>query len=180
MTDLFDRAQKNEQETRDRDLANQLARRVTKTSDQDAAGNRFCLSCGEQIASERLRQRQTPCAASPVKLERARGGIAMEFDWIAKWWGVITTVVALLATGVMLWLSKTFARREELKRSEHCHGRAGPPALPASKVASTTCRPRSSSMSWAFQLRRITGTSRRSPPSSSPPITRSTCCSNSV
>lgn len=39
----------------------------------------------------------------------------MEFDWIAKWWGVITTVVALLATGVMLWLSKTFARREELK-----------------------------------------------------------------
>ena len=39
----------------------------------------------------------------------------MEFDWIAKWWGGITTVVALLATGVMLWLSKTFARREELK-----------------------------------------------------------------
>ena len=41
MTDLFDRAQKNEQETRDRDLANQLARRVTETPDQDAAGNRF-------------------------------------------------------------------------------------------------------------------------------------------
>lgn len=33
MTDLFDRAQKNEQETRDRDLANQLARRVTETPD---------------------------------------------------------------------------------------------------------------------------------------------------
>ena len=39
----------------------------------------------------------------------------MEFDWIAKWWGVITTGVAMLATIVMLWLSKTFARREELK-----------------------------------------------------------------
>jgi DnaK suppressor protein len=54
MTDLFDRAQKNEQETRDRDLANQLARRVTETPDQDAVGNRFCLSCGEQIARDRL------------------------------------------------------------------------------------------------------------------------------
>lgn len=39
----------------------------------------------------------------------------MEFDWIPKWWGVITTGVAILATVVMLWLSKTFARREELK-----------------------------------------------------------------
>ena len=39
----------------------------------------------------------------------------MEFDWIPKWWGVITTGVPILATGVMLWLSKTFARREELK-----------------------------------------------------------------
>ncbi|MBP7548170.1 MAG: DUF2730 family protein [Corallincola sp.] len=39
----------------------------------------------------------------------------MEFDWIPKWWGVITTGVAILATIVMLWLSKTFARREELK-----------------------------------------------------------------
>ena len=43
----------------------------------------------------------------------------MEFDWIAKWWGVITTVVALLATGVMLWLSKTFARREDLSKVEN-------------------------------------------------------------
>lgn len=39
----------------------------------------------------------------------------MEFDWIPKWWGVITTGVTILATIVMLWLSKTFARREELK-----------------------------------------------------------------
>ena len=39
----------------------------------------------------------------------------MELDWIPKWWGVITTGVAILATVVMLWLSKTFARREELK-----------------------------------------------------------------
>ncbi|MDM5132927.1 TraR/DksA C4-type zinc finger protein [Aeromonas piscicola] len=54
MTDLFDRAQKQEQENRDRDLANQLARRRIETPDQDAAGNRFCLSCGEQIASDRL------------------------------------------------------------------------------------------------------------------------------
>lgn len=53
MTDLFDRAQKQEQENRDRALGNQLARRRIETPDQDAAGNRFCLSCGEQIASDR-------------------------------------------------------------------------------------------------------------------------------
>ncbi|MDM5141721.1 MULTISPECIES: DUF2730 family protein [Aeromonas] len=40
----------------------------------------------------------------------------MEFDWIPKWWGVITTGVAVLATVAMLWLSKTFARREELNK----------------------------------------------------------------
>lgn len=39
----------------------------------------------------------------------------MEFDWIPKWWGVITTAVAVLATVALLWLSKTFVRREELK-----------------------------------------------------------------
>lgn len=42
----------------------------------------------------------------------------MEFDWIPKWWGVITTAVAVLATVAMLWLSKTFVRREELKQVE--------------------------------------------------------------
>lgn len=39
----------------------------------------------------------------------------MEFDWIPKWWGVITTAAAVLATVALLWLSKTFVRREELK-----------------------------------------------------------------
>ncbi|AVQ86200.1 DUF2730 domain-containing protein [Plesiomonas shigelloides] len=39
----------------------------------------------------------------------------MEFDWIPKWWGVITTIAALGMTVAMLWLSKTFARREEIK-----------------------------------------------------------------
>lgn len=42
----------------------------------------------------------------------------MEFDWIPRWWGVITTAVAVLATVAMLWLSKTFIRREELKQVE--------------------------------------------------------------
>ena len=42
----------------------------------------------------------------------------MEFDWIPRWWSVITTLVALLATVAMLWLSKTFARREELSKVE--------------------------------------------------------------
>lgn len=42
----------------------------------------------------------------------------MEFDWIPRWWGVITTVVAVLATVAMLWLSKNFARREELSKVE--------------------------------------------------------------
>ena len=42
----------------------------------------------------------------------------MEFDWIPKWWGVITTAALVLATVAMLWLSKTFVRREELKQVE--------------------------------------------------------------
>lgn len=42
----------------------------------------------------------------------------MEFDWIPRWWGVITTLVAVLATVAMLWLSKTFVRREDLKQVE--------------------------------------------------------------
>ena len=43
----------------------------------------------------------------------------MEFDWIPKWWGVITTTVAVLATLATLWLSKTFARREDLSKVEN-------------------------------------------------------------
>ena len=42
----------------------------------------------------------------------------MEFDWIPKWWSVITTLVALLVSFVLLWLSKTFARREDLEKLE--------------------------------------------------------------
>jgi hypothetical protein len=42
----------------------------------------------------------------------------MEFDWIPKWWGGITTAAAILATIAMLWLSKTFARREDLNKVE--------------------------------------------------------------
>lgn len=42
----------------------------------------------------------------------------MEFDWIPKWWGVITTAAAILATIAMLWLSKTFTRREDLNKVE--------------------------------------------------------------
>lgn len=42
----------------------------------------------------------------------------MEFDWIPKWWGVITTAAAILATIAMLWLSKTFARRKDLNKVE--------------------------------------------------------------
>ncbi|MDM5132926.1 DUF2730 domain-containing protein [Aeromonas piscicola] len=43
----------------------------------------------------------------------------MEFDWIPKWFGIISWVVSglvgLVATIVSLWLSKNFARSEELK-----------------------------------------------------------------
>ena len=42
----------------------------------------------------------------------------MEIDWIPRWWGVITTLAALIATAAMLWLSKNFARREDLKQME--------------------------------------------------------------
>ena len=42
----------------------------------------------------------------------------MEFDWIPRWWSVITTLVSLLAAIALLWLSKTFARREDLKELE--------------------------------------------------------------
>ncbi|HGK7313591.1 TraR/DksA C4-type zinc finger protein [Aeromonas hydrophila] len=80
MTDLFDRAQKQEQENRDRDLANQLARRRIETQDQDAAGNRFCLSCGEQIASDRLEAapdavRCVPCQSWCEHQGRHRHGV---------------------------------------------------------------------------------------------------------
>ena len=60
------------------------------------------------------------CGASLARAGvSTRGGIAMEFDWIPKWWGVITTTVAVLATLATLWLSKTFARREDLSKVEN-------------------------------------------------------------
>ncbi|MGU5685222.1 TraR/DksA C4-type zinc finger protein [Aeromonas allosaccharophila] len=80
MTDLFDRAQKQEQENRDLALANQRARRRIETPDQDAQGNRFCLSCGSHIASERLEAepdavRCVPCASRVESARRHRNGI---------------------------------------------------------------------------------------------------------
>ena len=80
MTDLFDRAQQQEQENRERALGNQLAKRRTETPDQDAAGNRFSLSCGEQIASERLEAapdavRCVPCQSWSEREGRNRHGI---------------------------------------------------------------------------------------------------------
>ncbi len=46
----------------------------------------------------------------------------MEFDWIPKWWGMVSYIIsgltALIATVISLWLSKTFARREELNKVE--------------------------------------------------------------
>ena len=80
MTDLFDRAQQQEQESRDRTLGNQLARRCTETPDQDSAGNRFCLSCGEQIASERRAAapdavRCVPCQSWKENAGRHRHGV---------------------------------------------------------------------------------------------------------
>lgn len=80
MTDLFDRAQQQEQESRDRAIANQLARRGTETPDQDAEGNRFCLSCGEQIARDRLEAapdavRCVPCQRWQETLGRHRHGV---------------------------------------------------------------------------------------------------------
>ncbi|MGY3943369.1 DUF2730 family protein [Aeromonas tecta] len=46
----------------------------------------------------------------------------MEFDWIPKWWGIVSYIIsglaALIATVISLWLSKTFARREDLKKVE--------------------------------------------------------------
>ena len=80
MTDLFDRAQQQEQENRERALGNQLAKRRTETPDQDAAGNRFCLNCGERIASERLEAapdavRCVPCQSWCEREGRHRHGV---------------------------------------------------------------------------------------------------------
>ena len=54
MTDWIDDACQLEQEQRDRALRQLMNNKVTETPDQDAAGNRYCLDCGEQIPNERL------------------------------------------------------------------------------------------------------------------------------
>ncbi|MEH8118448.1 TraR/DksA C4-type zinc finger protein [Aeromonas allosaccharophila] len=79
MTDLFDRAQQQEQEFRERAIA-QARRHQQEQPDQDEHGNRFCLNCGEQIASERLQAepaavRCVPCQSRNEKAGRHRYGI---------------------------------------------------------------------------------------------------------
>lgn len=72
MTDLFDRAQQQEQEFRERAIANARHHRQEQP-DQDEHGNRFCLSCGEQIAAERLQAEQDAvrCVPCQCRVERA-------------------------------------------------------------------------------------------------------------
>ncbi|MCS6113039.1 TraR/DksA C4-type zinc finger protein [Shewanella baltica] len=54
MTDLFERAQKSEQEFRDSALSHQLKYMVEKP-DFNSQGERCCLGCGLVIEAERLR-----------------------------------------------------------------------------------------------------------------------------
>ncbi|MEG0010374.1 MAG: DUF2730 family protein [Aeromonas sp.] len=42
----------------------------------------------------------------------------MEFDWIPRWWVVFLTVLGFASSAITLWLSKTFARREDLSKVE--------------------------------------------------------------
>jgi DnaK suppressor protein len=79
MTDLFDRAQQQEQEFRERAIANARHHRQEQP-DQDEHGNRFCLSCGEQIAAARLQAepdavRCVPCQCRVERAGKQRYGI---------------------------------------------------------------------------------------------------------
>ena len=79
MTDLFDRAQQQEQEFRERAIA-KARRHQQEQPDQDERGNRFCLSCGDQIASERLQAepdavRCVPCQSRVERAGKQRYGI---------------------------------------------------------------------------------------------------------
>ena len=79
MTDVFDRAQETEQLNRELAITNALVRHKEKP-DQDEHGNRFCLSCGEQIAAARLQAepdavRCVPCQSRNEKAGRHRYGI---------------------------------------------------------------------------------------------------------
>jgi DnaK suppressor protein len=78
MTDVFDRAQETEQLNRELAITSALVRHKEKP-DQDEHGNRFCLSCGEQIAVERLQAeadavRCVPCQSRVDTAGRHRIG----------------------------------------------------------------------------------------------------------
>ncbi len=74
MTDWIDDACQLEQEQRDRALLQRMHNKVTETPDQDAAGNRYCLDCGEQIPRERLSAEPsaTRCVGCQACVEKAR------------------------------------------------------------------------------------------------------------
>lgn len=79
MTDLFDRAQQQEQESRDRAISKVLGR-YKEQPDQDERGNRWCLTCGEQIALARLQAegdavRCVPCQSRVEAARRHRYGV---------------------------------------------------------------------------------------------------------
>lgn len=42
----------------------------------------------------------------------------MDIDWIPRWWIVFLTVLGFASSAITLWLSKTFARREDMKKVE--------------------------------------------------------------
>ena len=54
MTDQLDQAKELEQTFRDKALAHQLNHTVEQP-DEDEDGTRYCLSCGDVIAKERLK-----------------------------------------------------------------------------------------------------------------------------
>lgn len=53
MTDYLDEALKAEENFRDQAIAKQLQRDVEQP-DEDADGNRYCLSCGDEVPKARL------------------------------------------------------------------------------------------------------------------------------
>ncbi|PML45232.1 conjugal transfer protein TraR [Vibrio tasmaniensis] len=53
MTDQFDKAQELEQTFREKAIAHQRTHCIEQP-DEDEHGNRYCLSCGDTIPTERL------------------------------------------------------------------------------------------------------------------------------
>jgi len=74
MTDWIDDAAQLEQDDRDRALRQQLNNNENETPAQDAAGNRYCLGCGEPIAPDRLTASPTACrcVGCQARVEKAR------------------------------------------------------------------------------------------------------------